>query len=231
MLPLLHFDNSYIASGTVRDIIIGTADGLTVPFVLASGVSGAIDSAHIVVTAGLAQVVAGAIAMGLSGYIAATDEAERYQREILREDKPLPKTPGTSSTPIADLLTPYGMTEGEAALVATALHRKPKACRKFILRFKHGLQAPDPKRPLRSALTIGCSYVLCGMIPLLPYMIVSDLHQALLISILVTLLALAVFGFVKGHLTGISRCRCAWQTALIGSLAAGIAFSLARVIS
>ena len=230
MIPQLHYDNQFTGSDSVRDIVIGTADGLTVPFVLASGVSGAIDSAHIVVTAGLAQIVAGAIAMGLSGYIAATDEAERYQREFLREDQP-PKTAGTSSTPIADLLTPYGMTEGEAALVATALHRKPKACRKFILRFKHGLQAPDPKRPLRSALTIGCSYVLCGMIPLLPYMIVSDLHQALLISILVTLLALAVFGFVKGHLTGISRCRCAWQTALIGSLAAGIAFSLARVIS
>ena len=210
MLPQLHFDNSYIASGTVRDIIIGTADGLTVPFVLASGVSGAIDSAHIVVTAGLAQVVAGALAMGLSGYLAARDEAERYQREFSREDRPVIKTPGK---------------------VATALHRKPKDCRKFILRFKHGLRAPDPKRPLRSALTISCSYVLCGMIPLLPYMIVNDLHQALLISIFVTLLALAVFGFVKGHLTGISRFRCAWQTAMIGSLAAGIAFSLAKVIS
>ena len=198
---------------------------------LASGVSGAIDSAHIVVTAGLAQVVAGALAMGLSGYLAARDEAERYQREFSREDRPVIKTPGKPETPIADLLTPYGVTAGEAALVATALHRKPKDCRKFILRFKHGLRAPDPKRPLRSALTISCSYVLCGMIPLLPYMIVNDLHQALLISIFVTLLALAVFGFVKGHLTGISRFRCAWQTAMIGSLAAGIAFSLAKVIS
>ncbi|WP_397384212.1 VIT1/CCC1 transporter family protein [Prosthecobacter sp.] len=231
MLPQLHFDHSHIASGTMRDIIIGTADGLTVPFVLASGVSGAIDSAHVVVTAGLAQVAAGAIAMGLSGYIAATDEAERYECEILREDRPVLKVAGPAATPIADLLKPYGVTDGEAAMVAKALHRKPKACRKFILRFKHGLQAPDPKRPLRSALTIGCSYVLCGMIPLMPYMIVSDLHQALLISLVATLLALAVFGFVKGQLTGISRFRCAWQTALIGSLAAGIAFSLAKIIS
>lgn len=231
MLPQLHFDNSYIASGTMRDIIIGTADGLTVPFVLASGVSGAIDSAHVVVTAGLAQAVAGAIAMGLSGYIAAKDEEVRYEREIMREDRPVLKVPGRVATPIADLLKPYGVTEAEAALVATALHRKPKACRKFILRFKHGMQAQDPKRPLRSALTIGCSYVLCGMIPLMPYMIVNDLHQALLVSVFVTLLALAVFGFVKGHLTGISRFRCAWQTALIGSLAAVIAFSMAKFIS
>jgi len=231
MLPQLHFDYQFIQSGSVRDIIIGTADGLTVPFVLASGVSGAIDSAHIVVTAGLAQIVAGALAMSLSGYIAATDEAERYEREILREDLPLAKAPGPAATPILDLLKPYGVTEGEAALVAAALHRKPKACRKFILRFKLGLQAPDPKRPLRSALTIGGSYVLCGMIPLLPYMIHNDLHQALLVSIFVTLLALAVFGFVKGRLIGISGFRCAWQTALIGSLAAGIAFGIARLIS
>ena len=169
--------------------------------------------------------------MGLSGYIAATDEAERYQREMLREDKLLPTALGPVATPIADLLKPYGVTAGEAALVATALHRQPKECRKFILRFKHGLQAPDPRRPMRSALTIGGSYVLCGMIPLLPYMVLDDLHQALLISIVMTLLALAVFGFVKGRLTRISGFRCAWQTALIGSLAAGIAFGIARIIA
>ena len=130
--------------------------------------SAVLNSAHIVVTAGLAPIVAGALATGLSGYIAATNEAERYEREILREEKPLAKAPGPAATPILDLLKPYGVTEGEAALVATALHRKSKACRKFILRFKLGLQAPDPKCPLRSALTIGGSYVLCGMIPLLP---------------------------------------------------------------
>jgi len=118
MLPQLHFDYQFIQSGSVRDIIIGTADGLTVPFVLASGVSGAIDSAHIVVTAGLAQIVAGALAMSLSGYIAATDEAERYEREILREDLPPAKAPGSAATPILDLLKSYGVTEGGAALVA-----------------------------------------------------------------------------------------------------------------
>jgi VIT1/CCC1 family predicted Fe2+/Mn2+ transporter len=231
LLPQLHYDNQFTGSETVRDVVIGMADGLTVPFVLASGVTGAIGSAHVVVTAGLAEIIAGGIAMGLSGYIAARGEAERYQREFNREEKPVAVTPCNAPTPLGELLEPYGVTESEAALVAVALHRKPKAGRRFMMRFKLGMRAPDPKRPLRSALTMGGSYGFCGMIPLMPYMIVSDLHKALLMSIGVTLIALAAFGFIKGQLTGVSRFKCAWQTALIGSLAAGIAFGIAKLLA
>jgi VIT1/CCC1 family predicted Fe2+/Mn2+ transporter len=231
LLPKLHIEPHFSGSETVREVVIGMADGLTVPFVLASGVSGAIASTHIVVTAGLAEIVAGAIAMGFSGYIAAKDGAEHYQRELQREEKNVIPGPGHEAQEVGDLFKEYGVTESEAAPVATALHRTPKAWRKFMMRFGLGLEAPDPNRAIRSAFTIAGSYIFCGMIPLLPYMFFEDVHLALVASILVTLVALAAFGFMKGHFTGVSKVRCAWQTALVGSLAAGVAFGLAKVIS
>jgi len=125
----------------------------------------------------------------------------------------------------------YGVSADEAAPVVAALRREPKAWRNFMMRFELGLEAPDPRRGLRSAFTIAGSYIVGGMIPLLPYMLAANAHQALLISIAVTLLALTVFGFVKGHFTGVSKIKSAWQTALVGSPAAGVAFVIAKAIS
>ena len=231
LLPKLHFEPQFTGSKTVRDVVIGMADGLTVPFVLVSGVTGAVASTHIVVTAGLAEIVAGATAMGLSGYIAAKAEAEHYQSELLREDKKVTMGSGHEAQAVEHLFKEYGVTKTEAAQVASVLDRKPKAWRKFIMRFELGLEAPDPKQAMRSAGIIAGSYVFCGLIPLAPYMILNDVHEALVTSTFITLVALAAFGFTKGHLTGISKFKCAWQTSLIGSLAALIAFALAKVIS
>jgi vacuolar iron transporter family protein len=230
-LPHLHFDNHFTGSETLRDVVMGMADGLTVPFVLASGVSGAVASTHIVLTAGLAEVFAGAIAMGLAGFIAAKDAARHYERVLHREEGSAKDVLGQEVREISELFEAYGVTPSEAAAVVAALHRKPMAWRSFMMRFDLGLEAPDPKRPVRSALTIACSYIVCGMIPLVPYMIHEDLHDALLVSTIVTLLALAAFGAVKGHYMGVSMLACAWQTALVGSLAAGIAFGIAKVIA
>jgi VIT1/CCC1 family predicted Fe2+/Mn2+ transporter len=130
-----------------------------------------------------------------------------------------------------DLFKDYGVSEAEAAPVVEALRRKPEVWRDFMMRFELGLEAPDPKRALRSACTIAGAYIVGGMIPLLPYMLAASAHQALVVSIAVALLALAVFGFVKGHFTGVSKFKSAWQTALVGSLAAGVAFGIAKVIS
>ena len=215
----------------MRDVVIGMADGLTVPFALAAGISGAIASTHIVVTAGLAEVAAGSIAMGLGGFLAARGDAEHYQSELHREEKEIVDVPEREAQEIVDLFKDYGVSASEAAPVVAALRREPKAWRDFMMRFELGLEAPDPKRALRSAFTIAGSYIVGGMIPLLPYMLAANAHQALLVSIAVTLLALTIFGFVKGHFTGVSKVKSAWQTALVGSLAAGVAFGIAKAIS
>jgi VIT1/CCC1 family predicted Fe2+/Mn2+ transporter len=207
------------------------ADGLTVPFALAAGISGAIASTHIVVTAGLAEVAAGSIAMGLGGFLAAKGDAEHYQSELRREESEILQVPEREAQEIVDLFKDYGVTEAEAAPVVAALRREPASWREFMMRFELGLEAPDPKRALRSAFTIAVSYIVGGMIPLLPYMLAANARQALIISIVMTLLALTVFGFVKGHFTGVSKIKSAWQTALVGSLAAGVAFGIAKVIS
>lgn len=226
-----HVEKHFSGGATVRDVVIGMADGLTVPFALAAGISGAIASTHIVVTAGLAEVAAGSIAMGLGGFLAARGDAEHYHSELRREEQEIVDVPEREAQEIVDLFKDYGVSASEAAPVVAALRREPKAWRDFMMRFELGLESPDPKRALRSAFTIAGSYIVGGMIPLLPYMLAANAHHALLISIAVTLLALTVFGFVKGHFTGVSKLKSAWQTALVGSLAAGVAFGIAKAIS
>ncbi len=226
-----HVEKHFSGGETVRDVVIGMADGLTVPFALAAGISGAIASTHIVVTAGLAEVAAGSIAMGLGGFLAARGDAEHYHSELRREEQEIVAVPEREAQEIVDLFKDYGVSASEAAPVVAALQREPKAWRDFMMRFELGLEAPDPKRALRSAFTIAGSYIVGGMIPLLPYMLAGNADRALMISIAVTLLALTVFGFVKGHFTGVSKLKSAWQTALVGSLAAGVAFGIAKAIS
>lgn len=215
----------------MRDVVIGMADGLTVPFALAAGISGAIASTQIVVTAGLAEVAAGSIAMGLGGFLAARGDAEHYHSELKREEREILEMPEHEAEEIVNLFKDYGVSASEAAPVIAALSRQPKAWRDFMMRFELGLEAPNPKRALRSALTIAVSYAVGGMIPLSPYMMAADAHSALMISIFVTLFALAVFGFVKGHFTGVSKFKSALQTTLVGTLAAGAAFGIAKLIS
>lgn len=228
---MTHLEKHFSGGETVRDVVIGMADGLTVPFALAAGISGAIASTHIIVTAGLAEVAAGSIAMGLGGFLAARGDAEHYHSELRREEQEIVAVPEREAREIVDLFKDYGVSASESAPVVAALRREPKAWRDFMMRFELGLAAPDPKRALRSAFTISGSYIVGGMIPLLPYMLAENGDRALLISIAVTLLALTVFGFVKGHFTGVSKIKSAWQTALVGGLAAGVAFGIAKAIS
>ncbi|MCE9518990.1 MAG: VIT1/CCC1 transporter family protein [Verrucomicrobia bacterium] len=226
-----HVEKHFSGGETVRDVVIGMADGLTVPFALAAGISGAIASTHIVVTAGLAEVAAGSIAMGLGGYLAARGDTEHYQSELRREEQEIVEKPKKEAQEIVDLFKDYGVSAEEAAPVVAALRREPKAWRDFMMRFELGLEAPDPKRALRSAFTIAGSYIVGGLIPLLPYMLAANAQSALAISIAVTLLALTIFGFVKGHFTGVSKLKSAWQTALVGSFATGVAFGIEKAIS
>jgi vacuolar iron transporter family protein len=231
-----HIERHFTAGETVRDIVIGMSDGLTVPFALAAGLTGAIDRAGIIVTAGLAEIAAGSIAMGLGGYLAAKSDAEHYVKEREREKREVVEIPEEEMREVAQVFHSYGLSHEQSAPIVQALSQHPKKWVDFMMRFELGLERPDPKRARASALTIGASYIAGGLIPLAPYIGAAYLKNvsmvtALLFSVALTLLALLVFGFIKGRYTGTRPARSALQTALIGSLAAGAAFLIARAIS
>ncbi len=225
-----HTEHHFTASASVRDVVIGMSDGLTVPFALAAGLSGAAVASKIVVTAGLAEIAAGAIAMGLGGFLAARSDAEHYASERRREAEETVRVPKTEAQEITDIFRNYGIREEESAPVVAALQRNPEAWVDFMMRFELGLEKPDPARARNSALTIGGAYVAGGLIPLLPYMLLPTLTQALGCSIATTLLALLGFGYVKGRFSGAPALRSAMQTVGIGGLAATAAFLLAWAI-
>lgn len=226
-----HIESHFTSSETVRDIIIGMSDGLTVPFALAAGLTGATAATGIIVTAGLAEIVAGSIAMGLGGYLAAKSDAEHYSSERLREQREVKEIPEVEAQEISDVFQAYGLTAEESLPVVKALQRRPEAWIDFMMRFELGLEKPDPKRALSSAITIAGAYIAGGLIPLFPYMLAKTTSSALSFSVIFTLMALALFGYIKGHFTGASPLKSAIQTLLVGGIAAFAAFAIARAIS
>ena len=226
-----HLEHHFTGSLVVRDAVLGMADGLTVPFALAAGLTGAIDTAWIIVVAGLAEIVAGSIAMGLGGYLAARSDVEHYASERAREQREVREIPADEAAEVMEALQKYGLRPAEARPVVEALRKRPEAWVDFMMRFELGLERPDPARALWSALTIGGAYAVGGFIPLLPYMLLKHTLTALAVSSVVTLVALAVFGYVKGRFSGVRPVRSAIQTVLIGGLAAAAAFLIARAIA
>jgi vacuolar iron transporter family protein len=226
-----HVEGHFTASEVVRDIVIGMSDGLTVPFALAAGLSGAVERTDIVITAGLAEVAAGAIAMGLGGYLAARTDAEHFTSERLREERETEEMPEQEAEEVADVLRFYGLPEENLATVVDSVRSDKQRWVDFMMRFELGLEEPDPKRAGRSAMTIAFSYVAGGLVPLAPYFFLHSVQAGLVGSIVITLLALLVFGYVKGRFTTARPFRSAWQTAIVGSLAATAAFLIAKTIS
>jgi VIT1/CCC1 family predicted Fe2+/Mn2+ transporter len=225
-----HIERHFTATETVRDIVIGMSDGLTVPFALAAGLSGAVQSTGIVVTAGLAEIAAGAIAMGLGGYLAAKTDLEHYTTERRREMRETREMPRQEEQEVAEVFRRYGLDEQQIAPLVAVIRADRSRWVDFMMRFELGLEAPDPARARRSALTIGGAYIAGGLIPLAPYIMLSSLSPALWVSMGVTLAALLAFGYIKGHFTGISPLRGGLQTVFTGGLAAAAAFTIARLI-
>jgi len=227
----IHFDSSE----TVRDIVIGLSDGLTVPFALAAGIAGAITNVasptHLVVTAGLAEIAAGSIAMGLGGYLASRGDTEHFASERRREEHEVVHRPEDEEAEIYEIFEQYGVDRESATPVLRSLQANPKAYVDFMMRFELGLEEPAPGRALRSAATIAFSYIVGGFVPLASYFIFDDINLALKFSIVVTLLALAVFGAIKGKLLGAGVLKSALQTIIIGGIAAAAAFGLARLLN
>lgn len=227
-----HVEQHFEASATVRDVVIGMSDGLTVPFALAAGITGmAAATSRLVVVAGLAEIAAGSIAMGLGGYLAARTDRDHYQSEKQREIRECVEVPEKETEEVAEVFRGYGMSEEEIPPVVKAICGDQKRWVDFMMRFELGFEEPDPKRARNSAVTIALSYIVGGLVPLSSYMAVDNLKTALTFSIAVTLAALFVFGYVKGHLTGIAPLRGGLQTVIIGGLASAAAFGLARWIS
>lgn len=234
---LAHHEFHFGASETVRDVVIGMSDGLTVPFALAAGLTGAVHTAaltnptFIIVTAGLAEIAAGSIAMGLGGYLAARSEAEHYDSERRREELEVVEKTAVEVSETVEILENYGLTTEQSMTIVESLKKKPDAWVDFMMRFELGLEKPDPKRALASARNIALSYIAGGLIPLLPYMLQHDPIAGLKLSVTVTLIALLIFGYVKGKFTGTVPWRSGLQTLLIGGLAAGAAFLIAKAVS
>ena len=226
-----HVERHFKSSEAVRDVVIGMSDGLTVPFALAAGLSGAVTAVRIVITAGLAEIAAGSIAMGLGGYLAAKSDAEHYASEEAREHREVREQAEEEEAEVERVFESYGLTKEQSAPIVDALRRQPKAWVDFMMRFELGLEQPNPQRAWHSALTIAAAYVAGGLIPLSPYMFISNIRVGFLISVLVTLSALGLFGSVKGHFTGAKPLRSALQTVFIGGLAAAAAFIIARAIA
>jgi len=233
-----HVEGHFESSESVRDVVIGLSDGLTVPFALAAGLSGAVSSAHIIVLAGLAEIAAGSIAMGLGGYLAARGDAEHYASELKREQTEVVTRPDDEAEEIYEIFRQYSVSREAATPVLTALQQNPPAYVDFMMRFELGLEKPAENRAHRSALTIAFSYIAGGLVPLLPYMFVGPTSSlmpttaaALKFSVLITLIALALFGALKGRLVGTGALRSALQTSLIGGAAAAAAYGLARLLN
>src|SRR6185369_8449243 len=226
-----HVEKHFTSSATVRDIVIGMADGLTVPFALAAGLSGAVDSTRVVITAGLAEIAAGSIAMGLGGYLAARTDAEHYASERAREARETVEIPEEEKREVAELFEGYGLSRALSKNAADEMSRDKRRWIDFMMRFELGLEEPDPRRARSSALTIAFSYVAGGLVPLAPYFVFRTMAGALRGSIAVTLLALLIFGYIKGRFTVKRPFRSAWQTAVVGGLAAAAAFVIAKLIA
>jgi VIT1/CCC1 family predicted Fe2+/Mn2+ transporter len=230
-----HVEKHFTATAAVRDIVIGMSDGLTVPFALAAGLTSAAAAlakgTGIIVTAGFAEIAAGSIAMGLGGYLAAKTDTEHYASELEREYRETVELPEIETEEVAKVFRDYGLTQAQMEPIVTAITGDQKKWVDFMMRFELGLEPPDPARAARSAGTIAVSYIVGGLIPLTPYILMREIIPALWLSVGVTLLALFVFGSIKGHYTGVKPWRGGFQTVLVGGLAAAAAFLIARLIS
>ena len=223
-----HIEKHFTSSEMVRDIVIGMSDGLTVPFALAAGLSGAVSANNLIITAGLAEVAAGSIAMGLGGFLAAKTDAEHFVAERQREYDEIKEIPDKEIEEVADVLRTYGLNDEMVMSVTNSICADEKRWVDFMMRFELGLEEPDPRRAGQSALTIALSYIAGGMVPLAPYFFARTVQEGLIGSVVLTLVALFVFGYIKGRFTTTHPFRSAWQTVFVGGLAATAAFLIAK---
>jgi predicted membrane protein (TIGR00267 family) len=222
-----HTEEHLESSDFLTDVVIGMSDGLTVPFALAAGLTGAVSDSSIVVIAGIAEIVAGSIAMGLGGYLAGKTENDHYNSELKREYEEVERIPEMEKKEVRDFFENLGLSEDIQVKATEEIAKDKKQWVDFMMKFELGLEKPDPRRATKSALNIGLSYAVGGIIPLSPYFFIADSKEALKFSVVATLICLFVFGYFKSKITGVPVLSGALKVTLIGALAAAAAFSVA----
>lgn len=225
-----HHEQHATQPGFLKDIVIGMSDGLTVPFALAAGLSGAIDTTGLIVIAGLAEIAAGSIAMGLGGYLAGQTEMDHYNSELRREYNEVEHVPEKEKEEVREFFQSLGLSKEVQAKAVNELTKNKDTWVDFMMKYELGLDRPDEKRAKKSAFNIGMSYIVGGMVPLLPYFFIDKTSEALKLSALITLICLFLFGYFKSKMTGVPPITGALKVMLIGALAAAAAFSIARMI-
>lgn len=224
-----HEESHLESTDFLRDIVIGMSDGLTVPFALAAGLSGAVDNSAIIVIAGIAEICAGSIAMGLGGYLSGKTEEDHYKSEIQREYEEVENLREVEIKETKEFFANIGLSERLQQEATEEISKDKDKWVDFMMKYELGLEKPDPKRATKSALNIGLSYIVGGIIPLSPYFFIKSSTEALQISVIATLLCLFVFGYIKSKITGINPWLGALRVTLIGAMAAAAAFGVAKL--
>lgn len=225
----LHREQHLKSSDFLTDVVIGMSDGLTVPFALAAGLSGAVSDTSIIVIAGIAEIAAGSIAMGLGGYLAGKTEIDHYHAELKRENEEVETVPEKEKEEVKDFFANIGLSKEMQERAAEEIARDKKQWVDFMMKYELGLDKPDPRRATKSALNIGISYAIGGLVPLSPYFFIHTPVEALKVSAVITLLCLFIFGFFKSRITGVNPWFGALRVMVIGALAAAAAFGVARL--
>jgi len=226
----LHREEHAFGAETIRDIVIGMSDGLTVPFALAAGLSGAVSSTNLIIIAGLAEIAAGSIAMGLGGYLAGKTEVDHYHSELRREYDEVEKVPEIEKQEIKTFFSSLGLSNEVQDQAVEEVTRDKDKWVELMMKYELGLEKPDPRRARKSAFNIGFSYIVGGLIPLSPYFFVSNGLEGLKLSAVITLVCLFIFGYLKSKFTGVNPWTGAFRVMMIGAIAAGCAFGIARLI-
>jgi VIT1/CCC1 family predicted Fe2+/Mn2+ transporter len=226
-----HVERHLISRAFLSDIVIGMSDGLTVPFALAAGLSGAVVSNGIIITAGLAEIAAGSIAMGLGGYLAGRTEVEHYESELRREQSEVEEKPEVEKQEVRDVFAGLGLSKETQDIIADEMAQDKKKWVDFMMKYELGLDKPDPRRARNSAFNIGGSYVVGGLVPLSPYFVTDHPYDGLRWSCCITVVCLFLFGYFKAKATGSSPWAGAVRIMLIGSAAAAAAFFIARLFT
>ena len=223
----IHQEEHLQSSDVLRDVVIGMSDGLTVPFALAAGLTGAVANSSIIVIAGIAEIVAGSIAMGLGGFLAGKTEQDHYSSELKREYEEVDRLPEMEKKEVKEFFEGIGLSEELQVKATEEIAKDKKQWVNFMMKFELGLDKPDPKRATKSAMNIGISYAIGGIIPLSPYFFIDDSREALKFSVIATLICLFIFGYFKSKMTGVPVLSGALKVMLIGALAASAAFGVA----
>ena len=227
----MHKETHVTSSNIVRDIIIGMADGLTVPFALTAGLSGVLDTNHLIIVSGVSEIAAGCISMGLGGFLAGQTEVEHYDSELKREYEEVEKVPETERKEVEEIFIEMGVDEALSKQVTLQISQDKHKWVDFMMRFELGLDKPDKNRAYQSAITIALAYLAGGFIPLFPYLVTSNNQHGFYWSCAITILALVIFGYFKSKVTGQPLLSGTLKVAFTGILAAAAAFIIAKLIS